>query len=218
MEKKHFYILFIIFAPAFAMGQVVKFKKNWEADPSDNVYSKGRFYLMADYGANNLIKQTWTKVDDYGAYTDKGIGIASIKLEYALKQKWSVLVGASYFSGEATWRVAELDTNKETILYDKGFQYASLTYFAGLNTHIFTSPTVDIYLGAQGGYTTIDYKPFIGLIDRTDYEVPKALEPWYYNTYFGLRLNYSKKSGIYMEAGQGSLNNICAGLVYRFGL
>ncbi len=208
----------ILFFNTACFAQVVKFKKNWEADPSDNVYSKKRFFLQVDYGLNNLLKQTWTRVDDYGAYNDDGLGPLSAKLEYAIAHKWSVLAGATYFQGNASWRVSELDTNKETILYDKGFKYNSTTYFLGANTHIFTSPVIDIYLGGHFGYTQIKYNPYISIIGRTDYEVPKPVDPWYYNGYFGIRLNYSRRSGFYLESGQSNLYNICVGTVYRFGM
>jgi hypothetical protein len=211
-------LLILLFLNTTCYAQVVKFKKNWEPDPSDNVYAKKRFFLQVDYSLNNIIKQTWTRVDDYGAYADDGIGALSAKLEYALANKWSVLAGTSYFKGNASWRVAELDTNKETILYDKGFDYSSITYFIGANTHIFTSPTIDIYLGGHVGYTEIKYKPFISLIGRNDYEVPKKLDPIYYNGYFGIRFNYSRRSGFYLESGHSNMSNICVGTVYRFGM
>jgi hypothetical protein len=211
-------LLIFILLPLAMTGQVIKFKKNWQPDPSDNTYAKKRFFLQVDYGLNNVLKQTWTRVDDYGAYADDGIGPLSAKLEYAVAEKWSALVGASYFNGNASWRVSELDTNKEVILYDKGFDYKSYTLFIGANTHIFTSPTVDIYLGGHFGYTQTEYKPYISLIDRKDYEVPKKLDPWYYNGYFGIRINYSRRSGFYLEAGQSNMSNICVGTVYRFGL
>jgi hypothetical protein len=210
--------ILLVFLPFINSAQGIKFKKNWQADPSDNTFAANRFFIQFDYSANNLYKKQWTPFDSYGAYKSGGLGPASAKLEYSFSHKLGALMGATFFKGDANWRVSEMDSNQNALLYNKGFTYQSLTYFVGLNVHVFTSHVADLYLGGHFGYTTIHYKPYSSLWYKNNNEMPKATTPWYYNAYFGLRINYSTRGGFYLEAGQSAISNLCIGTIYRFGL
>jgi hypothetical protein len=195
-----------------------KIKKDWEYDPTDNCFAIHRLYIGLHYELPFNTKKYWAQYTSNGDFTNNTTGPLGLHAEYAIHPKIGITANYSFTNSQVQWGQTELDSNTmHFISYNKGFTYQAHTIGIGAQNHIFYNKKIDVFIGAETGYTFYKYTIFTTHPYNSNTDLLPAPAPIHYMVYFGFRAFITPKIAANTNLGFGDISNVRIGFIYRFG-
>jgi hypothetical protein len=210
--------LFIFILSSIQLSAQFKIKKDWSYDVTDNCYAVKRLYVGLHYEMPYIVKKKWIPFSNNGDYRANTIGPIALQIEYSLTSKIGITAGYIFANSHVSWSKTDYDSIAQlSNNYNQGFTYQSNTIMLGGQNHIFYNKKVDVFLGAELGFSInseINYNrnSKIMFVDSTHH-----FATIHYMGYLGTRFFLMPKCAINANLGIGELSNVRLGIIYRFG-